>query len=124
MNLIYISHFLAVGSFIILRFFCPAIIGPENCGIARDPPPYRCRRKLVMVWRVLQALSQCRQFNEEDDMCDMNEFLRLNQQKMIRFFDLMSVHTSLDGVLPRGTTNFIFSNFRFEFHFIFFFFIL
>ena len=54
----------AIGGFMFLRFFCPALVSPESFGLLRSVPPY-ARRALVLVTKVLQNLANQQPFKEQ-----------------------------------------------------------
>jgi len=46
-----------LGGFIFLRFFCPAIVAPENYAIVEKVPPLNARRSLVLIAKNLQNMA-------------------------------------------------------------------
>ena len=46
----------AVGGFMILRFFNPAVVGPHTQGIISDKPPGETTRGLILISKVVQNL--------------------------------------------------------------------
>ncbi|RAL67207.1 hypothetical protein DID88_007984 [Monilinia fructigena] len=51
------AKFTAVGAFIFLRFFCPAIVAPDAEGLIASPPSKEMRRGLLLIAKVVQNLA-------------------------------------------------------------------
>lgn len=47
----------SVGSFLFLRFFCPAICAPEAEGLLKHPPKREVRRSLLLLAKVIQNMA-------------------------------------------------------------------
>ncbi|RCH94224.1 Ras GTPase activating protein ira2, partial [Rhizopus stolonifer] len=66
----------AVGSFLFLRFFCPAIVSPESFGLVKSPLPREIRRGLLLATKVIQNLANNVLFGaKETFMIVLNDFL-------------------------------------------------
>ena len=83
------SALTSVGGLINLRFFCPAIVTPENYGLVGDGPSIEARRTLVLMSKMVQNLSNHVAFRE-GFMSVLNTFLTTNQQRMDAFLDAVS----------------------------------
>ena len=83
------SALTSVGGLINLRFFCPAIVTPENYGLVGDGPSVEARRTLVLMSKMVQNLSNHVAFRE-GFMSVLNTFLTTNQQRMDAFLDAVS----------------------------------
>ena len=84
------SRHSAIGGFLFLRFFCPAIISPEGFHILNEPPSVKSRRSLVLVAKALQNLANGVMFgNKEAFMTDVNNFIQENQERIVAFFEDM-----------------------------------
>lgn len=70
------AKYTAVGSFIFLRFFCPAIVAPEAEGLVTSPPSKEMRRGLLLIAKVIQNLANNVLFGaKEPYMFALNDFL-------------------------------------------------
>lgn len=80
------SRHSAIGSFIFLRFFCPAIVSPENIDL--DVPAERrdTRRALLLITKVIQNLANNVLFgSKEAHMKVLNQFLSDNIRQVTKF---------------------------------------
>lgn len=87
------SRHSAVGSFIFLRFFCPAIVSPEAIDLAVPAESREVRRALLLITKVIQNLANNVKF-KEPHMQILNAFLAENIKQVTRF--LSDVAVSLD----------------------------
>mmetsp|Transcript_2259 Transcript_2259/g.3229 ORF Transcript_2259/g.3229 Transcript_2259/m.3229 type:complete len:1961 (-) Transcript_2259:97-5979(-) len=84
------SKHTAIGGFLFLRFFCPAIISPEGFGVVSSPPSPIARRSLVLIAKALQNLANGVTFgNKEAYMVPLNDFINRNTEPIQTFFDSM-----------------------------------
>jgi len=83
------SSLTSVGGLINLRFFCPAIVTPENYGLVGETPVVEARRTLVLMSKIIQNLSNHVAFRE-GFMFVLNSFLEKNQASMDSFLDRIS----------------------------------
>ncbi|KAL7420982.1 Ras GTPase activating protein ira2 [Cryptotrichosporon argae] len=91
------SRHSAVGSFIFLRFFCPAIISPEQADLDVNPDTREIRRALVLITKVIQNLANNVVFgNKEAHMKVLNPFLSENIRQVTKFLSDVSIR-------PRST---------------------
>ncbi|KAI9843719.1 MAG: Ras GTPase activating protein ira2 [Thelocarpon superellum] len=66
----------AVGAFVFLRFFCPAIVAPESEGLVSTVPTKEMRRGLLLIAKVVQNLANNVPFGvKEAYMFPLNDFL-------------------------------------------------
>ena len=70
-----------IGGFIVLRFFCAALVTPESNGLVEESPSLDSRRILILVSKTIQNLSNHASFRETF-MDALNNFLDSNQHKM------------------------------------------
>eukprot|EP01139_Manchomonas_bermudensis_P014456 Amastigsp_a508501_771.p2 type:complete len:346 gc:universal Amastigsp_a508501_771:1082-45(-) len=97
------SQHMVVGGFIFLRFFCPAILAPQQAGLANDPPTAEQRRRLVLVAKALQNLSNGVQYGSKEAYLNaMNEFIEDYQGVLYDYFDAMA--TLPDDFVPAPVT--------------------
>jgi len=89
----------AVGGFIFLRFFSPAIVSPDGHGLVAIPQSSKeLRRGLVLCTKIIQNLANNSSFNiKEDFMMELSEFINENKAPVTRFLERIS---GLDGNLP------------------------
>lgn len=86
------SRHSAVGSFIFLRFFCPAIVAPDNIELDIPAEIRDLRRGLLLITKVIQNLANNVTFgNKEPHMKVLNEFLRGNIQQITKFLSDVAV---------------------------------
>jgi len=82
------SKYTAIGGFIFLRFFNPAINLPESYGLSRHPPSKEARRVFVLITKTLQSLSNSIKLGgKEPYMVVLNDFIDENQDGINAFFD-------------------------------------
>jgi len=85
---------IGIGNFLFLRFICPAIITPESYGIEfRNVRVDGVTRKgLILISKVLQKLANGGRFgSKESFMLPLNDFLDLNDEKMVAYFQNAAV---------------------------------
>ncbi|KAA1065733.1 Ras GTPase activating protein ira2 [Puccinia graminis f. sp. tritici] len=97
------SVFTSIGGFIFLRFINPAIVSPEVINLDLPNDTREIWRSLVMIIKVLQALSNNIQFSaQEPALKTLNPFMAKNVYPMTRF---LKVILSIDehGMMEEGT---------------------
>lgn len=86
------AKYTAVGAFIFLRFFCPAIVAPEVEGLVTQAPSKEMRRGLLLIAKVIQNLANNVLFGaKEPFMFPLNDFLTQNIYKVTTFLREISV---------------------------------
>lgn len=86
------AKFTAVGAFIFLRFFCPAIVAPDAEGLISSPPSKEMRRGLLLIAKVIQNLANNVLFGtKESYMSPLNNFLSQNIYHVTTFLREISV---------------------------------
>ncbi|RWA09952.1 hypothetical protein EKO27_g5161 [Xylaria grammica] len=86
------AKYTAVGAFIFLRFFCPAIVAPESEKLVNEPPSKEMRRGLLLIAKVIQNLANNVLFGaKEPYMYPLNDFLTQNIYKVTTFLREISV---------------------------------
>jgi hypothetical protein len=71
----------ALGGYLFLRLFCPAISTPEMYGICKEPPSPEARRHLLLVAKVLQTLANGVLFGQKESyMVYLNSFIETHRQ--------------------------------------------
>lgn len=86
------AKYTAVGAFIFLRFFCPAIVAPEVEGLVAKAPSKEMRRGLLLIAKVIQNLANNVLFGtKEPYMFPLNDFLTQNIFKVTTFLREISV---------------------------------
>jgi ankyrin repeat protein len=88
-----------MGGFLFLRFFCPAIVAPEQHGIIDEAPHRDVRRILVLVSKALQNLANRTAFREKY-MGPMNAFLEQNHAKIVDYLQDAAVMVHSSGAVP------------------------
>lgn len=82
------AKYTAVGSFIFLRFFCPAIVSPETEGLVKNTASIsrEMRRGFLIATKVIQNLANNVLFgSKETYMIVLNDFLTSNIYKVASF---------------------------------------
>ncbi|KAK6527837.1 Ras GTPase activating protein ira2 [Orbilia ellipsospora] len=80
------AKFTAVGAFIFLRFFCPAIVAPDSEGLVKSIPKRGMRRGLLLIAKVVQNLANNVLFGaKEPYMIPLNDFLTANIYRVTSF---------------------------------------
>lgn len=86
------AKYTAVGAFIFLRFFCPAIVAPEAEGLLDTAPSKELRRGLLLIAKVIQNLANNVLFGaKEPYMYPLNKFLTQNIYYVTTFLRQISV---------------------------------
>lgn len=80
----------AIGSFIFLRFFCPAIVNPEAVELDVSADAREIRRALLMITKVIQNLANNVKF-KESHMQILNDFLAANIKQVTRYLGDIAV---------------------------------
>eukprot|EP00002_Diphylleia_rotans_P025133 TRINITY_DN4977_c0_g1_i1.p1 TRINITY_DN4977_c0_g1~~TRINITY_DN4977_c0_g1_i1.p1 ORF type:complete len:729 (-),score=121.13 TRINITY_DN4977_c0_g1_i1:921-3107(-) len=82
---------ISVGSFIFLRYFCPAIVAPHAFGLMKKSPSEDVQRTLILISKVLQNLANCTDFGgKEEWMAPMNIFIQENQTRLHVYCNTMA----------------------------------
>ena len=86
------AKYTAVGAFIFLRFFCPAIVAPEVEGLVSTAPSKEMRRGLLLIAKVIQNLANNVLFGaKEPYMFPLNDLLTQNIYHVTTFLREISV---------------------------------
>ncbi len=86
------AKFTAVGAFIFLRFFCPAIVAPDAEGLINTTPSKELRRGLLLIAKIVQNLANNVLFGtKESYMFPLNDFLTQNIYRVTTFLREISV---------------------------------
>lgn len=86
------AKYTAVGAFIFLRFFCPAIVAPEVEGLVSTAPSKEMRRGLTLVAKIIQNLANNVLFGaKEPYMFPLNDFLTHEIYRVTTFLREISV---------------------------------
>lgn len=86
------AKFTAVGAFIFLRFFCPAIVAPQAEGLISNTPSKEMRRGLLLIAKIVQNLANNVLFGaKESYMFPLNDFLTQNIYRVTTFLREISV---------------------------------
>lgn len=92
------ARFTAVGAFIFLRFFCPAIVAPDAEGLTDTKPSKEMRRGLLLIAKIIQNLANNVLFGaKEAYMFPLNDFLTQNIYRVTAFLREISIPPKLDN---------------------------
>ncbi|KAH7343309.1 hypothetical protein B0J17DRAFT_171910 [Rhizoctonia solani] len=86
------SSFPAVGSFMFLRFICPAIVTPESVDIEMPRDNSRIRRGLMLITKIIQNLANNVLFGKEPYLIPLNNLLEANIVPLARFLNEVIHH--------------------------------
>ncbi|KAM3065146.1 Ras GTPase activating protein ira2 [Clarireedia jacksonii] len=97
------AKFTAVGAFIFLRFFCPAIVAPDAEGLISTPPSKDMRRGLLLIAKVVQNLANNVLFGaKEPYMFPLNDFLTQNIYRVTTFLREISAPPNIKEPLAES----------------------
>ncbi|GAB0132672.1 hypothetical protein EsDP_00001101 [Epichloe bromicola] len=86
------AKYTAVGAFVFLRFFCPAIVAPETENLVSASPTKEMRRGLLLIAKIIQNLANNVLFGtKEPYMFPLNPFLVQNIHLVTGFLREISV---------------------------------
>ncbi|KAG5931494.1 hypothetical protein E4U60_006050, partial [Claviceps pazoutovae] len=89
------AKYTAVGAFVFLRFFCPAIVAPETDHLVSASPTKEMRRGLLLIAKIIQNLANNVLFGtKEPYMFPLNPFLVQNIHVVTGFLREISVSTA------------------------------
>ncbi|KAL1917866.1 uncharacterized protein VTP21DRAFT_3700 [Calcarisporiella thermophila] len=93
------AKYTAVGGFIFLRFFCPAIVAPEVEELVRPAVSKEFRRGLTLITKVIQNLANNVLFGaKEPYMTVLNDFLTSNIYRVTTFLRDISANSPSDMI--------------------------
>ncbi|KAI1852569.1 hypothetical protein JX265_003051 [Neoarthrinium moseri] len=105
------AKYTAVGAFIFLRFFCPAIVAPEVEGLVNAPPSKEMRRGLLLIAKVVQNLANNVLFGaKEPYMFPLNDFLTQNIYRVTTFLREISVPPEVSAIASPDPESFDFGS--------------
>ncbi|KAI0973171.1 GTPase [Xylaria arbuscula] len=105
------AKYTAVGAFIFLRFFCPAIVAPDSEKLVNEPPSKEMRRGLLLIAKVIQNLANNVLFGaKEPYMYPLNDFLTQNIYKVTTFLREISVLPDNPDAAPSEAESFDFGS--------------
>eukprot|EP01087_Luapelamoeba_hula_P003797 TRINITY_DN1364_c1_g1_i6.p1 TRINITY_DN1364_c1_g1~~TRINITY_DN1364_c1_g1_i6.p1 ORF type:complete len:802 (-),score=89.12 TRINITY_DN1364_c1_g1_i6:88-2493(-) len=82
------EEFKALGAFLFLRFFCPALLAPQYFGLLEEAPLPTAQRQLILLAKVLQNLANDTLPGiKEVYMARLNEFITNNQEDLRNYFN-------------------------------------
>jgi hypothetical protein len=91
----------AVGNFVFLRFFCPALSVPEAYGLCSGDVPPEAKRYLLSVAKVLQVLANNARFGTKDaGLSELNSFLDRNHPPFLKAFNEWISAAPAGGTFP------------------------
>ncbi|RPA92835.1 hypothetical protein L873DRAFT_1708250 [Choiromyces venosus 120613-1] len=102
------AKFTAVGAFIFLRFFCPAIVAPDSEGLVNNIPNKEMRRGLLLIAKIVQNLANNVLFGaKEPYMIPLNDFLTANICVVTAFLrEISSLPKKQEPVLAQESFDF------------------
>jgi neurofibromin 1 len=95
------AKYTAVGAFVFLRFFCPAIVAPDAEGLVHTTPSKDMRRGLLLIAKIVQNLANNVLFGAKEPwMFPLNDFLTQNIYRVTTFLREISVRPAHPGGKP------------------------
>jgi len=83
---------LAVGGFVFLRFFCPALVAPEAFGLWKGAINPSDRRSLILVSKIVQNMANGVSFGpKEPFMVPFNDLIEEKKPLMEKILETLSV---------------------------------
>eukprot|EP01088_Endostelium_zonatum_P018266 TRINITY_DN5793_c0_g1_i2.p1 TRINITY_DN5793_c0_g1~~TRINITY_DN5793_c0_g1_i2.p1 ORF type:complete len:1342 (-),score=161.20 TRINITY_DN5793_c0_g1_i2:71-4096(-) len=79
-----------LSNFIFLRFMCLAITTPNQFGLWKTTPEAKTLRFLVIMSKVIQNLGFGVEFDKEESMTDLNDFITQNKEGMVEWLNSVS----------------------------------
>jgi len=80
------SIFPMIAGFILLRYICPGISSPNNCGITKDVPSEEVRGNLTILAKIFQKLGNLETFGEDaKPMMAINEWIEKNKENCVKY---------------------------------------
>ncbi|KAI1816647.1 GTPase [Poronia punctata] len=105
------AKYTAVGAFVFLRFFCPAIVAPESERLVSEPPSKEMRRGLLLIAKVIQNLANNVLFGaKEPYMSPLNDFLAEHIFRVTAFLREISVPPDSLDISQPGMESFDFGS--------------
>jgi len=94
------------GSFLLLRFICPAVVSPKRYGLIKNEVSTQTQRVLVLISKVLQSIASQVEFEGEKEpyMIPANEFVKCNMPQLMGFFQKLADGTDIDIVRVNSPT--------------------
>lgn len=75
-----------IAGFILLRYICPGISSPNNCGIVKDVPPEDVRGNLTILAKVFQKLGNLETFGDDaKPMQAINDWIEKNKENCVKY---------------------------------------
>jgi len=75
-----------IAGFILLRYICPGISSPNNCGIVKDVPPEDVRGNLTILAKVFQKLGNLETFGDDaKPMQAINDWIEKNKEQCVKY---------------------------------------
>ncbi|KAK5988736.1 Pentafunctional AROM polypeptide [Cladobotryum mycophilum] len=100
------AKYTAVGAFVFLRFFCPAIVAPDVEGLVQTTPSKEMRRGLLLIAKIIQNLANNVLFGtKEPYMFPLNLFLVQNIHVVMGFLREISKKVPPESVESSASTN-------------------
>mmetsp|Transcript_7317 Transcript_7317/g.22471 ORF Transcript_7317/g.22471 Transcript_7317/m.22471 type:complete len:1596 (+) Transcript_7317:2925-7712(+) len=99
---------LVVGSFMFLRFLCPALVSPTRYGILLDEPTEHGMRALQLIAKLMLNLAHNVEFDgsKESYMSKMNHFITRNMSPLNAFFDRLVDQKDIQDRIKATTVRF------------------
>ncbi|KJE97414.1 hypothetical protein CAOG_07280 [Capsaspora owczarzaki ATCC 30864] len=83
---------IAIGGFIFLRYFCPAIVSPEGFNLVKQPVTPEARKNLILISKTLQNMASGVEFGENEPyMLNANQLLRDSKLGVHLYLQLLAV---------------------------------
>eukprot|EP01088_Endostelium_zonatum_P015010 TRINITY_DN3505_c0_g1_i1.p1 TRINITY_DN3505_c0_g1~~TRINITY_DN3505_c0_g1_i1.p1 ORF type:complete len:330 (-),score=83.06 TRINITY_DN3505_c0_g1_i1:60-1049(-) len=86
-----------VATFVFLRFICLAITNPKLYGLWKTNISERTLKFIVLLSKVIQNTAFGVEFKAEDEMAELNDYVRVNTEPMSKWVDKISLMEEMEG---------------------------
>jgi len=83
-----------VSTFFFLRFFCPALVSPEDYGIVKKQPTEEAKKGLLLAAKVVQVLANRQRFTQPY-LLPLNSFIESYEEAMQNFLNNLASKSSV-----------------------------
>eukprot|EP01088_Endostelium_zonatum_P013681 TRINITY_DN2843_c1_g1_i5.p1 TRINITY_DN2843_c1_g1~~TRINITY_DN2843_c1_g1_i5.p1 ORF type:complete len:401 (+),score=106.21 TRINITY_DN2843_c1_g1_i5:74-1276(+) len=80
-----------LATFVLLRFICLAITNPKLYGLWKKNPNEKTLRCIVLLSKIIQNTAFGVEFNKEDELVEVNDYIRVNSGPMSKWVENICV---------------------------------
>jgi len=95
------------GSFMLLRFVCPAVVSPKRYGLTKNDITPQTQRDLVLISKILQSMASQVEFEGEKEpyMVPANEFVKQSMPSLLGFFQNLADGSDVEITVVPSVNN-------------------